>query len=315
MSDISKLGRDLDIYTTVSYIGKGFPIILPRGAKLIKILRNYVEREEEKNGYRIVRTPSMSNSEIYKIEDRYELEKENLFVIQDMEDESKNAIVLKPHVAPFHCAIYSGHQHSYKQLPRKYCETSTVFRNVRDIKGIIRTRQITMSDASIFCEPQKIEKEIRETIEMQQKFIERLDLDVSYVISTWNGNEKENYIGTIEEWNNTVQAMKKALSDLSIPYSVDNKAKMYGPSIKVKYNNKEFSNLQVDFEITHRFDIKYTDKDNKEKFPSYIHHTVVGSYEKMISILLEKYSLLCEKNKDYDIETFIKEVEKCLTQS
>lgn len=288
MIDINKLGKEYEIYTTISYIGKGFPIILPRGARIIKILRNYVEQEEEKQGYKVVRTPSMSNSEIYKIEDRYDNEKDRLFVIKNS-DEEKNSIVLKPNIQPFHCSIFKENQHSYKELPIKYCETSTVFRNETDIKGIMKTRQITLSDASVFCEPRKIEKEIKKIIELQQMYIKKLDLDVTYEISTWNEKEKENYIGTIDEWNNVVQAMKNVLDSLKIEYKTENKARMYGPSIILKYNGKKFLNIQIDFEITHRFDIKYTDSDNTEKFPIYIHHTVVGSYEKLLAMLIERY--------------------------
>lgn len=293
MSDINKLGKELEIYTTVDFIGKGFPIILPRGARIIKVIRNYVEKDEEEKGYKIVRTPSLSNSEVYKIEDRYEIEKDKLFIIKKYNDDNemnKNEIVLKPYVQPFHCCIFNEIHHSYKQLPIKYCETSTVYRNVKDIKGINRTRQITLSDASIFCEPDKVEREIKKAIEMQLGHIKKLGLDVTFTISTWDDEQKENYIGTIQEWNNLTQAMKNALDNLKIKYNIDKNARMYGPSIKIKYEEKDFSRLQIDFEITHRFNTKYTDKDNTEKFPIYIYHTVVGSYENLLSILIRKYN-------------------------
>lgn len=289
MIDINKLGKEFEIYTTINYIGKGFPIILPRGAKMIKLLRNYVESEEENQGYKVVRTPSISNSEIYKIEDRYEVDKEKLFVIKNEKNEEKDSIVLKPYVQPFHCSIYKQNQHSYKELPIKYCETSTVFRNETDIKGIVKTRQITLSDASIFCEYSKVEKEIKKAILIQEKYLKNLDIDVKYTISTWDETEKENYIGTIEEWKTLVQAMKNVLKDLDIPYTIDKKARMYGPAIRIKHNSEDLLRLQIDFEITHRFDLKYTDKDNKEKFPIYMHHTIVGSYEKMLAMLIERY--------------------------
>ena len=289
MIDINKLGREFEIYTTVDYIGRGFPIILPRGARMIRTLRNNVEKEEESQGYKIVRTPSISNSEVYKKEDRYDLQKNRLFVIKNFDEENKNEIVLKPYVQPFHCSIFKENQHSYKEFPIKYCETSTVFRKEKDVKGILKTRQITMSDASIFCEPEKVEESIKSALKIQQKYIKKLDLEVKYIVSTWEDTEKENYIGKIDEWNNTVEAMKNSLESLKIDYVIEPNARFYGPSIRIIHNGKDFLRTQVDFEIPHRFELKYTDKTNTEKFPIYIHHTVVGSYEQLMAMLIERY--------------------------
>lgn len=297
ISEINKLGKELELYTTIEYIGKGFPIILPRGAKVIKTIRNEIEKMEEENGYKNVRTPSLSNSEIYKMEDRYSVEKENLFIIKDNEqslndintDYTENEIVLKPYSQPFHCSIYKLKNHSYKELPIKYCETSTVFRNERDIKGIMRTRQITLSDANIFCDITKIKKELKEILKMQNEFVNKLGLDLTYKISTWDENKKEEYIGQISEWQDNVQAMKDSLDELNISYDIDNKAKMFGPSISLYYEDIEFSVLQIDFEITHRFELKYTSKENTELYPIFIHNTIVGSYENLLNILIDKY--------------------------
>lgn len=289
IQEINKLGKDLELYAFVDYIGKGFPIILPRGARIIKLLRNYVEYEEENAGYKIVRTPSISNSEIYKIEDRYEMQKDELFVIKNQNEDNANEIILKPYVSPFHCSIYNLEKHSYKELPIKYCETSTVYRNERDIKGITKSRQFTLSDASLFCNVENLQENIKEAIMLQQKFIQRMDLDVTLEIATWDDEKKEEYIGTIKEWDYTVECMKKALEELKITYKITKEAKMYGPTIKLYYNKNELSSLQIDFEITHRFDVKYVDKNNEEKFPIYMHNTMIGSYENLLSILIEKY--------------------------
>ena len=289
MIDINKLGKEFEIYTTVDYIGKGFPIILPRGARMIRTLRNFVEKEEENEGYNIVRTPSISNSEVYKKEDRYDLQKNKMFVIKNSDEENKNEIVLKPYIQPFHCSIFKENQHSYRELPIKYCETSTVFRTERDVKGILKTRQITLSDASIFCEPEKIEESIKSSILIQQKYIKKLDIKVKYILSTWDENEKENYIGKVEEWDSAVQAMKNILNDLKIHYTIESNARIYGPSILISHNEKDFLRTEVDFEIPHRFELKYTDRNNTERFPVYIHHTVVGSYEQLIAMLIERY--------------------------
>lgn len=296
ITEINKLGKELELYTSLDYVGKGFPIIMPNGSKIIKIIRNYVEWVEEQNGYKNVRTPSISNSEIYKIADRYNEEKRRYFIVEnsnnlfnDNANGVQNDIVLKPDVQPFHCSIYKMTQHSYKELPVKYCETSTVFRNERDIKGIMRTRQITLSDASIFCEFKNIKNEIKSSIMLQKEITQKLGIELNYVISTWDDNSKENYIGQINEWNSCDTAMKDVLDELNVKYKIDENAKMYGPSVKTYYNENEFSALQIDFEMTHRFDLKYKNNKNEDETPIYIHHTLIGSYENLLNVLIERY--------------------------
>lgn len=287
--EYSKLGKELEIYTTIDYIGKGFPIILPNGAKMIKILREMVEDEEEKRGYMVVRTPSASRAEIYMIEDRWEIEKDEIFKIEN-EDEI-NSIVLKPYVKPFHCSMYQIGEHSYKELPIKYSETSTVFRDepTSKLRGLTCMRQYSFSDASIFMTFEQIEKIIKESVEIEQIFMEKLGLNVEFKISNWNDKAKEEYIGTINEWNTCISLMKKVLDEKNIKYEENKYAKMYGPSIQLFYNSKLLAKIEVDFEITHRFDLKYTDKDGKEKFPIYIHRQNLGCYESMLAILIERY--------------------------
>lgn len=296
ITEINKLGKELELYTSLDYVGKGFPIIMPNGSKIIKIIRNFVEWVEEQNGYKNVRTPSISNSEIYKIADRYNEEKSRYFIVEnsnnlfnDNANGVQNEIVLKPDVQPFHCSIYKMTQHSYKELPVKYCETSTVFRNEKDIKGIMRTRQITLSDASIFCEFKNIKNEIKSSIMLQKEITQKLGIELNYVISTWDDNSKENYIGQINEWNSCYTAMKDVLDELNVKYKIDENAKMYGPSVKTYYNENEFSALQIDFEMTHRFDLKYKNNKNEDETPIYIHHTLIGSYENLLNVLIERY--------------------------
>ena len=287
--EYSKLGKELEIYTTIDYIGKGFPIILPNGAKMIKILREMVEDEEEKRGYMVVRTPSASRAEIYMIEDRWEIEKDEIFKIEN-EDEI-NSIVLRPYVKPFHCSMYQIGEHSYKELPIKYSETSTVFRDepTSKLRGLTCMRQYSFSDASIFMTFEQIEKIIKESVEIEQIFMEKLGLNVEFKISNWNDKAKEEYIGTINEWNTCISLMKKVLDEKNIKYEENKYAKMYGPSIQLFYNSKLLAKIEVDFEVTHRFDLKYTDKDGKEKFPIYIHRQNLGCYESMLVILIERY--------------------------
>ena len=296
IAEINKLGKELELYTSLDYVGKGFPIIMPNGSKIIKIIRNYVEWFEEQNGYKNVRTPSISNSEIYKIADRYNEEKNNYFIVNntnvfsnDDANRNQNEIVLKPDVQPFHCSIYKMTQHSYKELPVKYCETSTVFRNERDIKGLMKTRQITLSDTSVFCNFKNIKNEIKSSIILQKDITQKLGVELSYVISTWDDNAKENYIGQVNEWNSCYDAMKDVLDELNVKYKVDQNAKMYGPSVKLYYNENEFSVLQIDFEMTHRFELKYKNEKNEDETPIYIHHTLIGSYENLLNVLIDRY--------------------------
>lgn len=150
-------------------------------------------------------------------------------------------------------------------------------------------RQYSFSDASIFTSPELLEKTLKESVEIEKYFMDKLDLNVEYRISTWNTSKKEEYIGTINEWNMCAIAMEKALNESKITYTKNQDAKMYGPSIQVYYNGKLLAKIEIDFEITHRFDLKYTDKDGLEKFPLYVHRQDLGSYESMLAILIEKY--------------------------
>jgi threonyl-tRNA synthetase len=153
----------------------------------------------------------------------------------------------------------------------------------------MRTRQITLSDASIFCEFKNIKNEIKSSIMLQKEITQKLGIELNYVISTWDDNSKENYIGQINEWNSCYTAMKDVLDELNVKYKIDENAKMYGPSVKTYYNENEFSALQIDFEMTHRFDLKYKNNKNEDETPIYIHHTLIGSYENLLNVLIERY--------------------------
>lgn len=290
-SEINKLGQKLEIFTSVDYIGKGFPIILPNGAKIIRIIRNYVEDEEENYRFQVVRTPSASRAEIYQKEDRLQLIKNNIFAIKsnNENEQEKNTLVLKPYSQPFHCSIYNTTQHTYKEMPVKYSETSTVFRNERDLYGIVKSRQFTLSDASMFSDKEYFDRDLKNLIKMQKDIIDRLGIDVTYEVQNWKYEEKENYIGKIEEWREIIDEMKYTLDELKIPFVETKNAKLFGPSIEIKYNDREFSTIQIDFEIVHRFETKFVNKNNSEEFPIYTHVNTVGSYENLLTILMEKY--------------------------
>ncbi len=293
-SEINQLGKELGIYTTVDYIGKGFPIFLPRGARIQKNIEDYVTKMEEKRGYKLVKTPSASRAEVYILEDRYNEDDKAFFRIQSETGEAEieqkiNQIVLRPYCMPFHCSIFNESKLTYKDLPQKYCETSTVYRNETDIKGITKTRQITISDASAFSDLNSVKSILREIVEMQKEIDEKLGIEVSYTLSTWDDSRKEDYIGRIDEWDSICKMMKSVLEELDIPYKEDKNAMLYGPMITTYYGDIRFQTIQVDFEITHRFDMKYTTENNTEETPYYVHANIVGSYERLLSILIEKY--------------------------
>jgi len=287
--EYSEIGKELEIYTNIDYIGKGFPTILPNGSKMIKLLEQMIEEEEEKRGYMTVKTPSVSRAEIYMIEDRWKIKKKEIFKIGN--EENEDTIVLRPYARPFHCSIFKQKQYNYKEMPIKYSETSSVFRDESsdEIDGLNCIRQCTFSDASIFLLPEQLEEMLKESVELEQIFMDKLGLNVEFRISNWDTNNKEEYIGTIKEWDNAIKLMKKVLDDKKIPYLEANDAKIYGPSIGIYYNKKLLAKIEIDFEIIHRFDLKYIDKDGLEQFPVYIHRQDIGSYESMLSILIEKY--------------------------
>ena len=284
---INQLGKNLELYTLIDYIGKGFPIILPRGSKIIEIVKDYLEKIEEKNGYLRVQTPEVSLAEIYKIEDRFENVKEKLFIIN--EEDNNNSLILKQHSRGFYCSIYKTNQHSYRELPIKYAETSIVFNNERDIKGITKTRQRMVEDLCVFSQFNRIEEIIREMLIIELDILKRLGLDLKFKIYTWDTNRREDYIGRIEEWDYVVKCFSEAMEKLEIKYEIEPIAKMYGPSIVTEFKKTKFQTIQADFEISHRFDLKYKTEDNREDFPLCINCSPVGNYEKLIRILIEKY--------------------------
>lgn len=285
-SEINKLGKELELFETIDCIGKGFPVFLPRGAMIVKKIQNEIEEMLIQNNYKSVKTPSISNFDIFKIEDRYINEKDRLF---EVENKGGDQLYLKPYLSPFHCCIYKQKQYSYKNLPLKIFETSSIFRNEKDIKGIIKSRQFTVTDCSIFANPIYISESLKEIISIQKEIINKLGLNITYELQNWDTTKKEEYIGTINEWDITIEAMENALKENNIFYVGNDKAPMYGPAIKLFYNENYFAKIQIDFEITHRFDLKFHDKENVEEFPKYIHSSIIGSYENLIGILIDKY--------------------------
>lgn len=297
--DHNKLGRELELFTTVDYIGQGLPILLPRGAKVIQILQRFVEDEEEKRGWQITKTPFMAKSDLYKISGHWDHYKEGMFVLGD-ETKDKEVYALRPMTCPFQYQAYLNKARSYKDLPLRYNETSTLFRNEAsgEMHGLIRVRQFTISEGHLMCMPSQLEEEFKNCLELAIFMLKTLGLyeDASYRFSQWDENNREKYIGTKEQWDEAQSTMKKILDHLNIPYEIGiGEAAFYGPKLDIQIKNvfgKEDTliTIQIDQMLASKFQMEYTDSDGIKKNPYIIHRTSIGCYERTLAYLIEKYA-------------------------
>lgn len=297
--DHNKLGRELELFTTVDYIGQGLPILLPRGAKVIQILQRFVEDEEQKRGWQITKTPFMAKSDLYKISGHWDHYKEGMFVLGD-ETKDKEVYALRPMTCPFQYQAYLNKARSYKDLPLRYNETSTLFRNEAsgEMHGLIRVRQFTISEGHLMCMPSQLEEEFKNCLELAIFMLKTLGLyeDASYRFSQWDENNREKYIGTKEQWDEAQSTMKKILDHLNIPYEIGiGEAAFYGPKLDIQIKNvfgKEDTliTIQIDQMLASKFQMEYTDSDGIKKNPYIIHRTSIGCYERTLAYLIEKYA-------------------------
>lgn len=297
--DHNKLGRELEFFTTVDYIGQGLPIMLPRGAKTIQILQRFVEDEEEKMGYLLTKTPYISKNDLFKISGHWDHYKDSMFVLGD-ENKDKEVFCLRPMTCPFQYQVYLNRPRSYKDLPMRLGETSTLFRNEAsgECHGLIRVRQFTISEGHLMVRPDQLEDEFKMCLDLATKILKILGLydDVTFRFSKWDENNKEKYIGTKEQWENVQGVMRKILTDLKVDfYEADGEAAFYGPKLDIQIKNvfgKEDTiiTIQIDFQIAERFGMVYTDSDGQKKFPYIIHRTSLGCYERTLAYLIEKYA-------------------------
>ena len=286
--DHNKLGRELELFTTVDYIGQGLPIMLPKGAKVLQILQRFVEDEEAKRGWQLTKTPFMAKSDLYKISGHWDHYKDGMFILGD-EKKDKDVYALRPMTCPFQYQAYLNNARSYKDLPLRYDETSTLFRNEAsgEMHGLIRIRQFTLSEGHLMCTPEQLEDEFKGCLELAIYMLKTLGLydDVSYRFSQWDPNNKEKYIGTEEQWNDAQSTMKKILDDLGVKYVVGvGEAAFYGPKLDIQIKNvwgKEDTliTIQIDQLLAEKFGMVYTDKDGHKKTPIIIHRSTVGCYE------------------------------------
>ncbi len=297
--DHNKLGRELGLFTTVDYIGQGLPILLPKGARIIQLLQRFVEDEEQRRGWLLTKTPFMAKSDLYKISGHWDHYKDGMFVLGD-EEKDKEVFALRPMTCPFQYQAYLNQPRSYKDLPLRYNETSTLFRNEEsgEMHGLIRVRQFTISEGHLMCTPDQLEQEFKNCLELAIYMLKTLGLyeDASYRFSQWDPENREKYIGTVEQWNEAQGIMKNILDRLEIPYEIGvGEAAFYGPKLDIQIRNvwgKEDTliTIQIDQLLAEKFGMEYTDKDGTKKNPYIIHRTSIGCYERTLAYLIEKYA-------------------------
>ena len=298
--DHNKLGRELEYFTTVDSIGQGLPILLPKGARMIQLLQRFVEDEEQKRGYLLTKTPLMAKRELYKISGHWDHYLDGMFILGDPNDETKECFALRPMTCPFQYQVYLNRKRSYRDLPMRLGETSTLFRNEDsgEMHGLIRVRQFTISEGHIVLRPDQLEEEFRNCLDLAKYMMETLGLaeDCSYRFSQWDPNNTDKYEGTPEQWEEAQNIMKNILDNIGIDYKIGiDEAAFYGPKLDIQIKNvhgKEDTliTLQIDMLLAKKFGMEYTDSDNTQKTPYIIHRTSLGCYERTLALLIEKYA-------------------------
>ncbi|MBQ8906231.1 MAG: threonine--tRNA ligase [Ruminococcus sp.] len=299
MRDHNKLGRELELFTTVDTIGQGLPIMLPKGARVIQLLQRFVEDEEQRRGYLLTKTPLMAKSDLYKISGHWDHYKDGMFVLGD-EEKDKEVFALRPMTCPFQYQVFLNRARSYRDLPMRLGETSTLFRNEEsgEMHGLIRVRQFTISEGHLILRPEQLEDEFRGCLELANYMLETLGLaeDVSYRFSQWDPNNTEKYIGTPEQWDEAQGIMGKILDKLGIDYTIGiDEAAFYGPKLDIQIKNvhgKEDTliTIQIDQMLAELFGMEYMDVDGTKRRPYIIHRTSLGCYERTLALLIEKYA-------------------------
>ncbi|MBZ9689249.1 threonine--tRNA ligase [Clostridium estertheticum] len=297
--DHNKLGRELKMFTTSDVIGQGLPLLMPNGARVIQLLQRFVEDEEERRGYVITKTPLMAKSDLYKMSGHWDHYKEGMFVLGD-ESKDEEVLALRPMTCPFQFTIYNNDQKSYRDLPIRYAETSTLFRNESsgEMHGLMRVRQFTISEGHLVVRPDQLEDEFKGVINLINYIMVTLGIenDITYRFSKGDPNDKEKYIDNPEAWADTETKMKDILDHLGINYKTAvGEAAFYGPKLDLQFKNvhgKEDTiiTVQIDFALPERFDMTYVDKDGSKKRPYVIHRTSIGCYERTLAMLIEKYA-------------------------
>ena len=300
--DHNKLGRDLDYFTTVDSIGQGLPIMLPKGARVIQTLQRFVEDEEQRRGYQLTKTPLMAKSDLYKISGHWDHYRDGMFILGDPDDETKECFALRPMTCPFQYQVFLNRKRSYRDLPMRLGETSTLFRNEDsgEMHGLIRVRQFTISEGHLVLRPDQLEEEFRGCLDLALYMLDKLGLreDCSFRFSQWDPARTDKYEGTPEQWNEAQTIMgnllDKCLGAGNYAVGID-EAAFYGPKLDIQIKNvhgKEDTliTIQIDMLLAKKFGMEYTDSNDKRVNPYIIHRTSLGCYERTLALLIEKYA-------------------------
>ncbi|MEG0806454.1 MAG: threonine--tRNA ligase [Lachnospiraceae bacterium] len=297
--DHNKLGREMELFTTVDVIGQGLPLLMPKGAKMIQTMQRWIEDEEERRGYVRTKTPLMAKSDLYKISGHWDHYKEGMFVLGD-EEKGEEVFALRPMTCPFQYYVYKAGQHSYRDLPLRYGETSTLFRNEDsgEMHGLTRVRQFTISEGHLITTPEQINEEFKGCVDLAVYCLKTLGLeeDVTYQLSKWDPKNTEKYIGDAEYWESSQDRMRQILTEMGLDFKeADGEAAFYGPKLDIQAKNvygKEDTmiTVQLDFALAEQFDMYYIDKNGDKKRPFIIHRTSMGCYERTLAWLIEKYA-------------------------
>ena len=331
--DHNKLGREMELFTTVDVIGQGLPLLMPKGAKIIQTMQRWIEDEEEKRGYVRTKTPLMAKSDLYKISGHWDHYKDGMFVMGD-EESDKEVFALRPMTCPFQYYVYKASQKSYRDLPLRYGETSTLFRceESGEMHGLTRVRQFTISEGHLIVRPDQMDEEFKGCLDLARYCLRTLGVeeDVTYRLSKWDPNNSEKYIGSAEVWEDTQQRIRNVLNELEIPFfEEEGEAAFYGPKVDIQAKNvygKEDTMITIQWDalLAEQFDMYYVDQNGDKVRPYIIHRTSMGCYERTLAWLIEKYAgmfptWLCpeqvrvlpisEKYKDYaaKVEAELKE--------
>ncbi len=298
--DHNKLGRELGYFTTVDSIGQGLPVLMPKGARVIQLLQRWVEDIEQEHDYLLTKTPLMAKSDLYKISGHWDHYRDGMFILGDPDNEEKECLALRPMTCPFQYQVYLNQARSYRDLPMRLGETSTLFRNEEsgEMHGLIRVRQFTISEGHLVLRPDQLEEEFADCLSLSKYFLETVGLleDCTFRFSQWDPENTKKYEGTPEQWAAAQDTMKKILDDLGVTYQIGiGEAAFYGPKLDIQYKNvfgKEDTivTIQIDMLLAEKFGMYYTDSDGQKKLPYIIHRTSLGCYERTLAYLLEKYA-------------------------
>ncbi|MBQ9133740.1 MAG: threonine--tRNA ligase [Clostridia bacterium] len=298
--DHNKIGRELEYFTTVDSVGQGLPILLPKGARTIQLLQRFVEDEEQRRGCLLTKTPLMAKRDLYRISGHWDHYLDGMFILGDPYDEEKECFALRPMTCPFQYQVFLNKKRSYRDLPMRLTETSTLFRNEDsgEMHGLIRVRQFTISEGHYILRPEQLEEEFRGCLDLAMFMLDAVGLkeDCSFRFSQWDPKRTDKYEGTPEQWEEAQSTMKQILDNIGLKYTIGiDEAAFYGPKLDIQIKNvhgKEDTliTLQIDMLLAKKFGMEYTDSDGQQKIPYIIHRTSLGCYERTLALILEKYA-------------------------